>query len=278
MKALRSKENWIYWLKQSYVGIVLTLIYIPLIFLVFLSFAGQSDKGNINNNFVDVSGENYLEIIHNSEFWNALLNSFLIALIVVPISLVISLFTAIGIWTSKQKVETQVMICAKTSLAVPDIISGISLLLLFSSFILSIGFNFGFTTIILSHISFAVPYGIVSIYPNLNKIKKNLMWASLDLGYSKWATYIKVIIPAIKFSIMSAAILLAIMSFDDFVITTLVRGNVDTIGTAIYNSRKGIKAWIVTFGAIIVLIILLSTLIISISKAKKVRDEKNKNK
>ncbi len=278
MKALRNKSNWIYWLKQSYVSIVLILIYIPLIFLVLLSFAGQSEKGNIANNFLDMSGDNYIQIVKDNSFWNALLNSTLIALVVVPISLFISVFTAIGIWTSKQSSEKYFVSCAKTALAVPDIICGISLLLLFSSFIFAIGMNFGYLTIILSHISFAVPYGIISIYPNLNKIKKNLMWASYDLGYSKWATYMKVILPSIKFSILSAAILLTIMSFDDFVITTLVRGNVDTIGTAIYNSRKGIKAWIVTFGAIIVLVIIFATIVISIRSIKKEKNEKNKNK
>ncbi len=278
MKALKNHSNWIYWLKQSYVSIVLILIYIPLIFLVILSFAGHSEKGNIANNFLEMSGDNYIDIVNNNSFWNSLLNSTLIALVVVPISLFISIFTAIGIWTSKQSVSKYFVSCAKTALAIPDIICGISLLLLFSSFIFSIGMNFGYLTIILSHISFAVPYGIVSIYPNLNKIKKNLMWASYDLGYSKLATYMKVILPSIKFSILSASILLTIMSFDDFVITTLVRGNVDTIGTAIYNSRKGIKAWIVTFGAIIVLIIIFSTIVISIRSIKKEKNEKNKNK
>ena len=265
-------------IKQSYIFFILSIIYIPLIFIVCLSFTSPNEKGNITNNFLEISGENYINLFNDDEFLNSLLNSFLIALVVVPISLFISIFTCIGIWTSRRQTEKYIIGLSNINISIPDIITGISLLMLFSSVFLSIGLNFGFLTIILSHISFCVPYGIITIYPSLNKINKNILNASMDLGYSKLYTYFMIIIPNIKLSIISAITLLSIMSFDDFIITSLVKGNIDTIGTAIYNSRKGIKAWIVSFGAIIVLIIFVSIFIASLLKIKNKKSLANEKK
>jgi spermidine/putrescine transport system permease protein len=124
----------------------------------------------------------------------------------------------------------------------PDAITGISLLLLFSATLIPLGFNLGFLTVALAHISFGVPYALVVIYPRIAKMNPNLIYASYDLGYSKTATFFKVVIPFLSPAIISGATIAFAMSLDDFVITNLVNGSFQTIGTAIYSTRKGVKA------------------------------------
>jgi spermidine/putrescine transport system permease protein len=124
----------------------------------------------------------------------------------------------------------------------PDAITGISLLVLFSVTIIPMGINLGFFTVVLAHISFGIPYAIIAIYPRMSKMNTNLIFASYDLGQSKIQTFFKVIIPYLAPAIISGASIAFAMSLDDFIITNMVNGSFQTIGTAIYSTRKGIKA------------------------------------
>ncbi|MGL4768652.1 MAG: ABC transporter permease [Mycoplasmoidaceae bacterium] len=265
-------------LKSFYIFIVLFLIYIPIIFIFILSFTGQTDKGNLPLNFNKFVMVNYLNLFRNNEFLNSFLNSFLVAIIVSPVSILIAIFACIGMWYSRHKSKKIILTLTKTNIALPDILTGIMLAILFFSTWVSLGFNLGYFTVVLSHISFCTPYAIVAIYPKMTKMKINLFNASLDLGYSKLSTYFKFVIPFLKSSIITAFIIVTTTSFDDFIITSLVNGNFQTIGTEIFQSRKGIKAWIVTFGAILVIIMLIIIIIFSIYKYIKIKRSKNVKK
>jgi spermidine/putrescine transport system permease protein len=133
------------------------------------------------------------------------------------------------------------------------------------------GFNLGMFTVILAHISFCVPYAIVAIYPRMNKMNMNHILASYDLGHSKMDTFMKITVPYLLPAILSGAAIAFAMSLDDFIITNLVNGSFQTIATLIYNSRKGIKAWIVTFGALVVIITLIVVVIASVTKFIKLK-------
>ncbi len=249
-------NNFLSFLRKSYIYIILILIYIPLIFIVILSFTQASDKGNISDSFSFDGGQNYLKLFTNDDFVNALVNTIVISVIVVPISTIIAVLTCFGIWNSKKVYQSGVLSSSKINIVNPDVITGISLALLFSSTWIAIGLNLGFFTVILSHISFCTPYAIIVIYPRMQKMNHNLILASYDLGYNKLATFFKVTIPFLLPAIISGAAIVFAMSFDDFIITNLTRGRVTTISTQLYAMRKGIKAWAVTFGAIIIMITL----------------------
>lgn len=262
-------------LKKTYIFIILFLIYAPLIIVIFLSFTDPSSKGNINLNFSFNNGENWLMLFQNDEFLNALSNTAIIVIFTVPISTIIATLTCFGIWNAKNVYKNITLGSSKLNMIVPDIITGISLALLFSLTIIPMGVNLGFTTIILAHISFCTPYAILIIYPRMMKMKKNLILASMDLGYSKIYTFFKVIIPFLMPAIISAAAIVFSISFDDFIITKLVGGKVSTISTEMYTMAKGIKAWAVTFGAIIVIFIFFLAFLIGIKKYLKERDRKS---
>ncbi|MEF9984860.1 MAG: ABC transporter permease subunit [Malacoplasma sp.] len=267
---LFSKNKTLTFFRSSYIYIILLLIYIPLIFIVALSFNGESQKGNIILDFDNPNTNNYIQLFKNDEFLNSFFNSFFVALAVAPISLIIAVSTCFGLWYSRnKKVNRVINNMVTTNIAIPDIIFGISLTLLFTSVWLPLGLDYGYFTIVFSHISFCVPYAILAIYPRMLKFNKNLINASNDLGASKTRTFFKIVLPFLLPAIISATIIVIAISFDDFVITTLVRGNFLTISTAIYQSSKGIKAWIVTFGAIMVIGFILGSLIIATRKSWK---------
>ena len=260
-------------LRRFYVFIVLALIYIPLIFIVVISFNGQTDRGNINLNFGCPDFVNYIELFKSNEFVNGILNSLLLSVIVTPVCVLLGVITSFGIWKSTKKQTAFVMLSSKVSLVNPEVITGISLALLFSSTVIPLGLSFGFVTVLLAHISFCTPYAIITIYPRMSKMNSNLIYASYDLGYSRMRTFFKVTVPYLMPAIFSAVAIVLAMSLDDFIITNLVNGSFQTIGTAIYMTRKGIKAWVVTFGALFIIVSFIVMGIILIVRRARTKKE-----
>ena len=266
------KNNILAFLRRSYIFIILGIIYVPLIFIVILSFAGVSPKGNIILDFSNPTGENWENLFQETDFTSSLLNTISVAALVTPISVIIGITTCFGMWHAKNRVKKSLRAASTVNMSIPDVITGVSLTLLFSSVWLPLGLDYGYTTVVISHISFTTPYAITTIYPRMISLKQNLINASNDLGASKLRTFFKVIIPHLMPAIIGACIIVIAISFDDFVITLLVSGNFRTISSAIYLSAKGIKAWIVTFGAILVVSFIIGSFIIAalkISKNKK---------
>lgn len=264
------------WLKKSYLTLILVLIYVPLIMLVIWSFVNPSERDNVvmNPNQHGWGWGSYLQLFNNSEFLNGLMNTFIIAMLVAPISVFIATITCYAIWNNRKRLVQITHGVAKISIVNPEIITGISLTLLLSSTWIAIGFDFGFFTIILSHISFCTPYALITIYPRMVKFKKNLIDASNDLGYNSFLTFFKIVIPYLLPAIIGALALVIVMSFDDFIITNLVRGRVNTLSSEMYLMAKGIKAWAVAFGALLVIIFITFIAIKGIIGYFKERDKK----
>lgn len=254
---------------KFYILFILVIIYVPLMVIVIWSFSTPSTKGNIQNSFEWNGFNNYIELFQNNEFLNGLVNTLIIAFIVTPISVIIATITCYGIWNSNKFLVKSTMFNANISIINPEIITGISLTFLFSATWISLGLNLGLFTIILSHISFCTPYAIVSIYPRICKLNKNLINASHDLGYGTIKTFFNVVIPFLLPSLIGAAALVFAMSFDDFIITNLVRGRVTTISSEMYMMAKGIKMWAVAFGSLLIIVFTLAITIKSILMYRK---------
>lgn len=267
-------SNFWKWIKKSYIALLLAIIYIPLIFLVVWSFVNPSEKGNVVTSPSGWGFENYLTLFTDNEFLNGLMNTVIIISVVTPISVIIATITCYAVWNNKKNFEKINNGISRISLINPEIITAVSLTLLFASTWISIGMNLGFFTIILSHISFCTPYAIISIYPRMQKFKANLINASKDLGYSSFKTFFNIVVPYLMPSIVGACALVVVMSFDDFIITNLVRGRVTTVSTEMYLMTKGIKAWAVAFGALLVLIFIIYISIKSIISWRKTKKQK----
>lgn len=264
-------------LKKWYVVLVLLAIYVPLVLIILISFNGETSRGNIKLNFDVPTFVNYINLFQNDQFINALLNSLLLGVIVTPFSLLFGVLTCYGLWKSRKTTKNFVLNVSRFSIMSPEVITGISLVLLFSATWIPMGFSFGFFTVALSHISFCTPYAIITVYPRMMKMNNNLVLASYDMGYNKIKTFLKVTVPYLLPSIFTASVIVIAMSWDDFIITNMVNGSWQTLGVAIYMTRKGIKAWVVTFGAILMLVTIVVIFIVAgfkIKKNKKVRVNK----
>ena len=264
-------------LKKWYIVLVLLAIYVPLVLIILISFNGETSRGNIKLNFDVPTFVNYINLFQNDQFINALLNSLLLGVIVTPFSLLFGVLTCYGLWKSRKTTKNFVLNVSRFSIMSPEVITGISLVLLFSATWIPMGFSFGFFTVALSHISFCTPYVIITVYPRMMKMNNNLVLASYDMGYNKIKTFLKVTVPHLLPSIFTASVIVIAMSWDDFIITNMVNGSWQTLGVAIYMTRKGIKAWVVTFGAILMLVTIVVIFIVAgfkIKKNKKVRVNK----
>lgn len=148
-----------------------------------------------------------------------------------------------------------------------DIVTGISLMLLF----ISMGLKFGFGTILLSHITFNIPYVILSIMPRMSQLNPHTYEAALDLGASPITAFFKVTLPDLMPGILSGFLMAFTMSLDDFIITHFTKGaGVDTLSTKIYTEvRKGIKPEMYALSTIIFVTVLVLLFLVNMTPAKK---------
>ncbi|AHB99733.1 spermidine/putrescine ABC transporter permease [Mycoplasmoides gallisepticum S6] len=257
-------------LRQSYIFIILLFIYLPLLIIVVLSFNGVTERGNVNVTFSQFNPnkafDTYLALAEG-DFLTPLTTSLIVAFVSTPISVFIATITAFGIWRNKKVYQKLMISASNTSIVVPDIIAGLSLIIFFIAVWVSLAQPLGLFTIIISHISISTPFALVSIYPRMLKMNPNLILASQDLGYNKIQTFFKITLSYLTPALIVGGLIAFATSFDDFIITSYVRGSARTIATELYSIAKGIKGWAIAFGAILVFIGILATAISVIKKA-----------
>ena len=180
---------------------------------------------------------------------------------------VIGDLAAIGIHAMKKRPQALMMTLTNLPNTMPDIVTGISLMLLF----ISLGIKFGFTTILLSHITFNIPYVILSVMPRMKQLNPSTYEAALDLGASPTVAFFKVVFPDILPGILSGFLMAFTMSLDDFIITYFTKGaGVDTLSTKIYTEvRKGIKPEMYALSTIIFVSVLVLLLLSNYSPKDK---------
>ncbi|MDC4163474.1 ABC transporter permease [Mycoplasma bradburyae] len=257
-------------LRQSYIFVILLFIYLPLFIIVILSFNGVTERGNVNLTFGEFDKEKIFatyKSLAEGDFLTPLTTSLIVALVSTPISVFIATITAFGIWRNKKVYQKLTMSVSNTSIVVPDIISGLSLIIFFIAVWVSLSQPLGLFTIIVSHISISTPFALVSIYPRMLKMNPNLILASQDLGYNKVQTFFKITLSYLAPSLVVGGLIAFATSFDDFIITSYVRGSARTIATELYSIAKGVKGWAIAFGSILVFIGILATVFSVIKKA-----------
>ena len=181
----------------------------------------------------------YIALFENSQIMSALYNTLLIAFLSALIATIIGTAASLGMNAMGKKMRTVFMGITNIPMLNADIVTGISLMLLFIACRASLGFS----TVLLAHITFNIPYVILSVMPKLTQLNKHTYEAALDLGASHAYAFFKVIIPDIFPGILSGFLLAFTMSLDDFVITHFTKGpGLDTLSTKIYSEvKKGIK-------------------------------------
>lgn len=264
-------------LQNIYLSLIIFLLYAPIVTLAVLSFNNSKTRAKWGG----FTGKWYVALFQNEQIMNALYTTLIIALLSAFIATLIGTAAALGIQSMKRKPRTLMMGITNIPMLNADIVTGISLMLLFIAMgtglkYLGIQFSLGFATVLIAHITFNIPYVILSVMPKLKQTKRSTYEAALDLGASPIYAFFKVVFPDILPGVFSGFLLAFTMSLDDFVITHFTKGpGVDTLSTKIYSEvRKGIKPEMYALSTLLFVSVLILLILINISPAKKEGESK----
>lgn len=224
---------------QCYIWLLLIILYAPIVFIAVFSFTESKVLGN----WTGFSTELYSNLFTgNMQGTNSLMqaieNTLIIALIAAVVSTFLGSVAAIGIHNMRGKTKQAVTFLNNIPMLNPDIITGVSLFLLF----VFLHISQGYVTVVLAHITFCTPYVVLNVLPRLTQMNPNIYEAALDLGATPFQALRKVLIPMLKPGMISGFIMAFTMSLDDFAVTFFTRGTIglDTLSTYIYtDARKG---------------------------------------
>ena len=249
--------------KKIYVSLVFLFLYAPIGTLMVLSFNASKTRSKWGG----FTLKWYTELFQNREIMEALVNTLLIAIISSLVATVIGTISCIAMNGMKRKTRTVLMGITNIPMLNADIVTGISLMLLF----ISLGLKFGFGTILLSHITFNIPYVILCVMPRMKQLNPSTYEAALDLGASHLTAFFKVTLPDLMPGILSGFLMAFTMSLDDFIITHFTKGaGVDTLSTKIYTEvKKGIKPEMYALSTLIFLTVLILLFLVNMTPNKE---------
>lgn len=215
-------------LKKFYVGIIMLFLYLPIFVLIVFSFNDSKSR----TVFSGFTTKWYEKLFSNQIILNALWNTLVVAIVAGIISVILGTLAAVGIEAMNKKAKDLVLNISYLPVINPDIITGVSLMLLF--IILKI--KFGFSTLILAHVTFNVPIVIFNVLPRLRQMDPNIYDAALDLGCSRIQALYKVILPEIMPGVIAGFFLSITYSFDDFVVSYFTSSATSqTLSVVIYS-------------------------------------------
>ena len=213
----------------------------------------------------------YKSLLHNESIMSALYYTLLVAILSSTIATIVGTISAIGINKMKSKPSKLMLNINYLPVLNPDIVTAVALMSLFAF----VNIEFGFTTMLLSHIMFSIPYVILSVLPKVRALPQNIEEAAMDLGATPMYALRKVILPQIKPGIISGFLIAFTMSIDDFIISFFNTGNgVSNLSIEIYGmARRGIKPEINALSTIMFAVV-LGLLLLSNKKQSIVRSGK----
>ncbi len=254
-------------LKTVYLCLLFSFLYVPIAVLIVFSFNESKSRAVFTGFTLDW----YRNLFHNELILNALWVSLVIAVISSICVTVLGTLAAIGINSMKKNARSMVTTISHIPNVNPEIITGISMMLLFVGFKNIFGAQiFGVPTLIISHITFNLPIVIFSVLPKLRQMDIRLYEAALDLGCNPRQAFFKVVLPEIMPGVLSGFLMSFTYSMDDFVISYFNSGTVQTLPIAVYSmTRKKVSPEINALSTILFLVILTVVLVSNAVGEKK---------
>lgn len=254
--------------QKIYLILIFILLYAPIATLIVLSFNASKTRAKWGG----FTLKWYKALFQNEQIMNAFYTTLIIALLSALIATLIGTMAAIGIQSMKRKYRTLFNGLANIPMVNAEIVTGVSLMLLFIAFHVTLGFS----TILMAHITFNIPYVILSVAPKLKQTKRSTYEAALDLGASPLYAFFKVVFPDIMPGVLSGFLLAFTMSLDDFVITHFTKGpGIDTLSTKIYTEvRKGIKPEMYALSTLLFVSVLVLLIMVNMSPKEQVHDKR----
>ncbi len=266
-------EKTLNFIKKFYLSIIFLFLYAPIFVLMIFSFNESKSRAN----FTGFTFDWYISLFSNRNVINALYVTLAVAILSSLIATIIGTIAALSINNYNKFYKKVIMSVTNIPIVNPDIVTGASLMILFifAFNITGIG-RLGFTTLLLAHITFNIPFVILSVLPRLNQIDNNLFEAAQDLGATPTTAFFKVLLPEIMPGVITGFLLAFTMSVDDFVISFFTSGQgINNLSTLIYSmSKKGINPEINALSTLMFIVVLIMLYIINIRTSRRETNEK----
>ena len=257
-------------LSKFYIGIIFFLLYIPIAVMIVFSF---NEAGTLAE-FTGITPDWYIELFHDEEALSSLINSLILAISSSVIATVIGTFGALGLHRMKNRyIKASVNSMTNVPMMNPDIVTGVSMMLLFVAVagLLKADKLFGFWTMLIAHVTFSIPYVLLSVLPRFRQLDSSLSEAAQDLGCTPAKAFFKVELPQIIPGIVSGLMLGFTLSLDDFVISHFVSSpDFQTLPLYVYNQTShNVKFSMYALCSLIVLVILIILIAVNFAGGKK---------
>ncbi len=257
------------WISRFYLGVIILFLYAPILVLVVLSFNNSRSRVKWGGFTLDW----YVRLFSNRQIAEALTTTLILAFTSALIATLIGVLGALGIHAMRQRNYQLMLVFTNIPMVNADIVTGIALMLWFVHFI-----PLGFGSVLLAHITFNIPYVILSVMPKIRQMNVSLYEAARDLGANAVYGFFKVILPQLTSGIVSGFFMAFTMSMDDFVITYFTKGpGVNTLSTMIYGEiRKGIKPEMYALSTIIFAFVFAVLLVVNYLPQRKGKTKKER--
>ncbi len=245
--------------ERIYLFLIFLFLYLPIVVLIVLSFNNSKSKvhwGGFTLNW-------YKRLFSNSSIMEAFYTTIFITLASALIATLLGTLAALGIDAMKKRGQAVMLGATNIPLLNADIVTGISMMLLFVRFT-----RLGMNTVLIAHITFNIPYVILNVLPKLKQSSRTTYEAALDLGATPLYAFSKIIWPQILPGVLSGFLMSMTMSLDDFSVTYFTKGaGINTLSTMIYTEmRKGIRPEMYALSTILFLIALILLLFLNYGK------------
>lgn len=252
-----------------YLALVMLFLYLPIIMLIVLSFNGTNSTSVIQG----FSTKWYVELFKDSATITALTNTLILAVTSAITATVIGTLAAVGIDKMKKGVvKSSVMTVTNIPMMNPEIVTGVSMMLLFVFIgsILGASGVLGFWTLFIAHVTFSLPYVILNVLPKLRQTDSNLSQAAQDLGCPPVKAFIKVVLPSILPGVIAGLIMAFTLSFDDFIISYFVSGpKFQTLPIRIFSmTKKRVTPDMYALSTIMFIVILVLLVLVNVLQAQ----------
>lgn len=258
------------WYSKSYIGVFLAFLYLPIMILIIFSF--NESKGRT---FTGFSTKWYMELMHNTAIMDALCTTLIVAFVSSIFATVLGTAAAIGLEKMDARFKGIFMNLTYVPIINPEIITGVSFMLLFVTAKklfanLGMDFEFGWVTLIIAHITFNLPYVILTVLPKLRQMDNSLIDAAMDLGCNPLQAFMKVTIHEIKPGIIAGFIMALTFSMDDFVVSYFTTGaKHQPLSVMIYAmTKKRVSPEINALSTVIFLVIMLVLIAVNVAERR----------
>lgn len=243
--------------KRLYLALIFILLYAPIITLIVLSFNSSKTRSKWGG----FTLKWYHSLLENEAIMSAFYTTLVIALLSALAATLIGTAACIGLQAMRKRTRNILLSISNIPMVNAEIVTAVSLMLIF----IAVRMTMGFRTILIAHITFNIPYVILSVMPKLRQTKRSAYEAALDLGASPLYAFYRITLPDIMPGVLSGFLLAFTMSLDDFVITHFTKGpGIDTLSTKIYSEvRKGIKPEIYALSTLLFVSVLLLLILVN---------------